>query len=758
MVAARSFQHTRALARDRLRRDAISKRMDLLQGLNPQQRQAVTAPPGPVLILAGPGSGKTRVLTHRFAYSLQELGVSAEHMLAVTFTNKAAREMRSRVLTLLEYDTSSATDTSQNLQLGTFHSFAARLLRREAAHTEVSAAYVIYDEDDQLALVRRILKELNQDPKLISAGSVLGQISHAKNELISAQDFSTNSYFSEIVKRVYTRYQETLWNCDARDFDDLLLDSVTLFRETPRLLAAYQNRYQHILVDEFQDTNTAQYVLLALLAGEQPNLFVVGDPDQSIYRWRGADYRNVHRFQEDYPSAQVILLEQNYRSTQTVLDAAMAVIERQSGRQQKKLFTERGRGVPIVLREAYDEGEEARFVIEAIASLTMLEGVKPGDCAIMYRTNAQSRVLEEAFLKAGLPYRLVGAQRFYGRREVKDAIAYLRLVHNPADQVSLSRVLNTPPRGIGAKSSEILVELSRSLGRSSADILLDMGAEKEFPSKLQPRAQRALGDFGRMLKGWINDRELVSLHQLLERILEQVGYRQYIEDGTEMGAERWGNVLELLSVTEEFSDVGLADFLEHVALISDQDTLTETLNAPTLLTLHAAKGLEFGVVLIIGLDEGILPHQRSVDDPEALAEERRLFYVGITRAKDQLYLVRAFRRRILGSSTITDPSRFLEDLPADLLQGDLVQTWSKDQAAFARETRWSSSTTAESAHTPIESKFRAGLRVRHPKFGEGKVTDTNMDLDDEEVTVEFVDGEVRHLIASLAGLEILEDD
>jgi DNA helicase-2/ATP-dependent DNA helicase PcrA len=357
-----------------------------------------------------------------------------------------------------------------------------------------------------------------------------------------------------------------------------------------------------------------------------------------------------------------------------------------------------------------------------------------------------------------LPYRLVGAQRFYGRREVKDAIAYLRLVHNPSDQFSLSRVLNTPPRGIGAKSSEALISLAGRLGRPPADLLLEMAKGQELEIELQARAKRALTDFGSLLLGWISIRDQVSSHHLLERILEEVGYQQYIEDGSESGAERWANLIELLSVTEEFSEVGLAEFLEHVALISDQDTLTDTLNAPTLLTLHAAKGLEFGAVIIIGMDEGILPHQRSVEDSEALAEERRLFYVGVTRAKDHLLLVRAVRRRIMGSSIITEPSRFLEDLPADLLQGDLINHWSREQAVYARQTRWDPPAPAEPARAPIVSRYRAGLRVRHPKFGEGKVTESNVDLDDEEVTVEFNDGEVRHLIASLAGLEILEED
>ena len=728
--------------------------MKFLDTLNPQQRQAVTAPPGPVLVLAGPGSGKTRVLTHRIAYLISHIGVQANHVLAVTFTNKAAREMGARVERLLGEDTSARTTVRSGVNLGTFHATCARILRREADRAPFTREFVIFDDSDQQSLIRAAFKDLNLDGKQVSPAKIHANISRAKNELIELEDFTPDSYVGEITRRVYEQYQAQLRTNNALDFDDLLLFAVHLLRDDDVLLQQYRRRYQHILVDEFQDTNTAQYVLLRLLAGDQPDLFVVGDPDQSIYRWRGADYRNVNRFREDYPQAQLILLEQNYRSTQSILDAAMAVIDRNPGRQPKRLFTERGEGALITLHEAYDENDEARYVVEAIAGLTLLREIDPGDCAVMYRTNAQSRALEEAFLKAGLPYRLVGAQRFYGRREIKDLVAYLRLVHNPSDQVSLLRVLNTPPRGIGAKTVDALFETAESVQLPPYAILFDLAAhgDGDAAKAFTGRALRALADFGRLLNTWHALRDEISIDALIDRLLQDVAYQTYIDDGTEEGEERWANVLELRAAAEEFAEAGLTTFLEHVALVSDQDTLTETLNAPTLLTLHAAKGLEFPIVFIIGLDNGVLPHQRSFKDVEAMAEERRLFYVGITRAQDRLFLLRAFRRRQAGTSTICDASPFLDDLPPDRIEGVHPSLHAWDQVSYQRQTRWEDSIVAQP-----QARFQVGMRVAHPKFGEGTVLSTQIDYDDEEVTIAFDGGETKHLVASLANLEILAD-
>jgi DNA helicase-2/ATP-dependent DNA helicase PcrA len=728
--------------------------VDLLTDLNPQQQQAVTAPLGPVLVLAGPGSGKTRVLAYRIAYLIEHQGVPSTRILAVTFTNKAAREMESRVRKLLER-TAAGDAPSLDLNLGTFHARCAGILRREAGRLPFDRDFVIYDESDQFAVVRQAIKDFNLDPKQIQPRKVHDLISSAKNEGIDAETFSGDTYFNEIARRIYVRYQELLLLNNALDFDDLLLTTVQIFEEHPDVLAKYQRIFPHILVDEFQDTNTVQYMLLKKMAGEEPDLFVVGDPDQSIYRWRGADYRNVHRFQADYPGSTTVALEQNYRSTQTILDAAVAVIDRNPNRHQKKLYTTLGEGEPITLHESYDENDEALYILEAIAGLTALGEADPGDCAVMYRTNAQSRALEEAFLRAGLPYQLVGAQRFYGRREIKDLIAYLRLVHNPADQVSLFRILNTPPRGIGTKTEQILLKLADEFEITPADALRQMAADENAFAEMNipGRAESALRAFGKTLEGWIADAANQSLVNLIDRILQETDYRGYIDDGTQEGEERWANIEELRSAAYDFEEVGLTTFLEHLALVSDQDTLSDAQNAPTLLTLHAAKELEFPVVFIIGLDDGVLPHQRSFDDPEAMAEERRLFYVGITRAMRRLFLVRAFRRRSAGVSSLSEPSRFLADLPPELLQGDVPSRLGWDQISFQRKTQWDSP-----APRRFDPQYESGMRVRHPIFGDGMVLETNLHLDDEEVTVAFESGETRHLVASLANLTILDED
>jgi DNA helicase-2/ATP-dependent DNA helicase PcrA len=547
--------------------------MDLSANLNSSQIEAVTAPLGPVLVLAGPGSGKTRVLTHRVAQLITAMGVVPRSIVAVTFTNKAAKEMSKRVQELLTQDT-KAGDGLPNL--GTFHALCARIIRQEADYLPLTRDYVIYDDSDQQSLVREAIKDLRLDPKQTRPGRILNAISKAKNELIELEDYPTDTYANEVVRLVYERYQQALLANNALDFDDLLFWVYRLLRDHDDLQSAYRRRFQHLLVDEFQDTNTAQYSLLRLLAGESPDLFVVGDPDQSIYRWRGADYRNVHRFQEDYPQARTILLEQNYRSTQTILDVATAVIDANPGRQRKLLFTDRGSGTPVVLHESYNENDEADFAVEIISTLTFAGEADPGDCAVMYRTNAQSRALEEAFLRAGLSYRIVGAQRFYGRREIKDLIAYLRLIHNPVDRVSLLRALNTPPRGIGAKTVELLLESSQKRDVDPAEILFTLARYKDpaLMDIFNPRARRALVSFADSWLRWIEMKENSGLVSLIDLILEETSYQAYIDDGTEEGESRWENIQELRRVAYEFEDVDLASFLESIALISDQDTLS----------------------------------------------------------------------------------------------------------------------------------------------------------------------------------------
>jgi DNA helicase-2/ATP-dependent DNA helicase PcrA len=719
--------------------------MDYLSSLNPQQQQAVTAGLGPVLVLAGPGSGKTRVLTQRIAYLIGEMGVRPYHILAVTFTNKAAREMESRVVDLVGGQLNGLT-------LGTFHATCARILRREAEHLPIQSNYVIFDTDDQLNVVKRSLLDLNLDKKRYQPQSVLASISNAKNELFLPDDYPVMNYRDEVVKRIYHRYQELLLTNNGVDFDDLLLWTARLLEDVPEVREKYARRYEHVLVDEFQDTNLAQYILLRHLASVHNNIFVVGDADQSIYAWRGADYRNVLRFERDFPETQVILLEQNYRSTQAILDVAMAVIDRNPDRTPKNLVTMRGFGEKIVLHETYDDREEAIYVVDSIASLVARGQVHQGDFAVMYRTNAQSRLLEEAFLQANLPYKLVGAQRFYGRREVKDIIAYLRLVQNLNDEISLSRVMNVPARGIGTKTAIALRTNAQKVDLSPSELLLDLGGRNsQHIESFQSRMGVSLSKFGSLLVSWqAKFRELSPL-ELMDWIIEDIGYREYIDDGTDEGHDRWENVMELRRLADEYKEGSLEAFLERVALVSDQDTLDTDGKVPTLLTLHAAKGLEFPFVFIVGLSDGTLPHVRSFDDPEGLQEERRLFYVGITRAKDHLYLILPLNRSSFGYSEPVDESRFLRDIPDELIK---ESDRSRRQSRITRSgaLRWEG--RDKPTITQVEQQYQAGATVFHPVWGEGLVLNSRVQDDDEIVDVFFAGEGLKRLAASLAKLEL----
>ncbi len=752
--------------------------MVILDNLNRQQQIAVEAGNGPVLVLAGPGSGKTRVLTHRIAYLVQAIGVAPWHILAVTFTNKAAREMGQRVETLLGGRPSGLT-------MGTFHATCVRILRRES---EVLFGYgrdfVIFDTDDQRQVAKQVVRDLDLDEKKFKPNRMLSGISAAKNELITPELYAAEDYLSEIIRRVYMRYQEILVANNAMDFDDLLMNTVLLFDERPDVLARYQEKYEHVLVDEFQDTNTAQYAMLRRLVPGHGNIFAVGDADQSIYKWRGADFRNINRFREHYPGAELILLEQNYRSTQVILDAAKAIIRRNRDRVDKELFTERQGGAPIIVREAYNDTEEAELVVSTIESL-MLDGVEPGGCAVMYRTNAQSRVLEEAFIRSGLNYRLVGATRFYGRREIKDLVAYLRLVYNPADAVSFSRAINTPPRGIGKKTQETLAAWADRLGLAPGEALLRL-LDPDTQHPFSSRAYNALGAFAERLRDWMVLQEQIGVGDLLDTILEAINYRAYIDDGTEEGQDRWANIMELRTVARDFDDTDLGSFLEQVALVSDVDDLEEDPNAPTLLTLHAAKGLEFPVVFIVGLEDGLLPHSRALEDGEELAEERRLFYVGLTRAKDQVILSHAFRRMTYGGVEVSVPSRFLHDLPAGLVEGGSSRQrrqettrrasswqWTPPAPAAGRSANrergpsrtssgkplpepnpWSERAAANKPAAYGEQRYRSGQKVSHRKFGGGIVIESKLTGNDEEVVVAFKEAGIKKLIASIAKLEL----
>ncbi len=1084
--------------------------MNFLDKLNPQQKSAVTAADGPVLVVAGPGSGKTRVLTQRIAYLIASEGVRPWQILAVTFTNKAAKEMDARVKAMLN------EQATEGIMLGTFHSICARILRREAEHLPLESNFVIFDSDDQERIVKTIIREFNLNEKLYRASSVHASISRAKNELILADDYPINTYRDEVVKRVYTEYQKRLIASNAVDFDDILVYTARLLEDVPAVRDKYAQRFRHVLVDEFQDTNLAQYALVKHLASYHKNIFCVGDPDQcfpsgtkiqtprgekkieeikkgdeviaasgrgstmtsrvshagkrafkgnlvkattrsgqvikatpnhivfatlgmnpgwhyvylmyrkdkgyrvgiasharsdgsalkvglqvrsnqenatkmwvlkvctnrneahywesyystaygipttvfhvrgrrmrmsqeyidklfneidtdtkanylltdlgmdlkyphytpqgtsrnivnlryfgdgriteespwhahrvdlwssdlqlaqqlkalgynprirsrdnwrvgvnrlqyddiqevaqklseaandteivvgaflvdkgnsplaqkfnlmpishlhpsmivaiekdgkivedeivevtseayqgvvydfevknlhnyvangmvvhnSVYGWRGADYRNIQRFEQDFPDARVVLLEQNYRSHQNILDAAMGVIDRARNRRKKKLFTDRGIGEKIFFYEARDDYGEASFVVDTIAQLVASGDFEPRDCAVMYRTNAMSRLIEEAFLQARLPYRLVGAQRFYGRREVKDAIAFMRLVHNPADEASLDRIINVPPRGIGEKTLTTLHMIARQNETSPAAILLDLarGAESPFYKSFTGRAAVPLADFGGMLANWRALATARTIPELFDQILKDINYKEYIvEDDSEESADRWENVQELKRLAMEYSTRTMDEFLENIALIADQDTITDN-NAPTLLTLHAAKGLEFGAVFIVGLDDGIIPHSRSFDEPEQMEEERRLFYVGITRAKDKLYLLRAIQRGGRGMAEETYPSRFMDDIPEALLVGK-TRTGRAMRGAPS-EVKWSLPSSPTPAPVPT-SKYHAGTRIKHAMWGEGIVLSSRLQDGDEIVDVVFESVGIKRLAASLANLTII---
>ena len=736
--------------------------MTLLNDINPQQKEAITAGLGQVLVLAGPGSGKTRVLTRRIAYLCQSMGVRPYNILAMTFTNKAAKEMGARLETIL----GSELD---GIWLGTFHGACAKILRREAKqYLPFNANFLIMDADDQVTLVRNILKELNIDDKRNRPASIHHAISQAKNQLILAEDYPSSDRREAMVASVYQRYQELLAENNAVDFDDLLLWVVHLFAQYPELRTQYARRFEHVLVDEFQDTNLAQYELLMHLVSYHKNLFVVGDEDQSIYRWRGADYRNIQRFEADFPQTHKVLLEHNYRSTQTILNVAQAVIDQNTNRTPKNMVAARGdQGAHIVLHESADDHAEAIFVVDTIFQWIAGGRAKGGDFAVMYRTNAQSRLFEEAFMRAGLPYRLVGAQRYYGRREVKDMIAFLRLAANPVDEISLDRVMNTPPRGIGDKTKETLQTLASQAQIKRAELLLSLGRKGDqspYWEHFSGRSVNALADFGAMLAHWIDAAHSGDLVDLVDLILDETRYLAYLEDSNKdslEGADRTENIEELRRQVYEYKEHGLIAFLENVALVSDQDTIEDVEQATTLLTLHATKGLEFPIVIITGLDEGLLPHSRSLDDPEEMAEERRLFYVGLTRAKERVYLVRAERRNSYGSYEDNLPSRFLEDIPEDLLQTEGSRQFRfRPRQSPRNQTHWRTQPpfTPQPAapKTKKEPTFHDGDSVNHPNWGEGIVLHCKVESDGEEtVDVAFESVGIKRLLASLARLEIL---
>ena len=752
-------------------------RHPLAEGMNPQQAQAIATGEGPALVLAGPGSGKTRVLTRRIAWLIEEHGVPHHRIMAVTFTNKAAGEMRSRIEKLLGLPL-------RGLQVGTFHATCARFLRMEAESVSYKPDYVIYDSDDQRALVKQVVGRLGIDPKRYNPRAILGRISSAKNEMILPAAFQSQDYFGEIVKQVYGMYQAALRDANAMDFDDLLLNMALLMRDNETVREKYQQRFEYVLVDEFQDTNKVQYELVRCFAAPQDKVFVVGDEDQAIYAFRGADYRNVLRYESDYPQLTKILLEQNYRSPQNILDAANAVIKHNRGRTPKNLFTEKGRGEKIQVYEAYNERYEAEYVLEQIHQLRLQSDCDYRDFAVMYRTNAQSRAMEQAFVNEGLPYMLVGGVGFYKRREVKDLLAYLRLIHNPDDRVSFERIINVPKRGIGKKSLASFIDWTRDEGMTIGAALNQLFYDD--PSPLSAALRKKFAGFAKWLAGWQEMAKVGDLLRMFDDIIAKTGYYTHLDETSKLPEEaedRADNVRELRGLLNYAleDEQPLHEFLAEQSLVADVDSLKDDADAVTLMTLHAAKGLEYPVVFIVGLETGILPHSRSFEEKDGIEEERRLFYVGVTRAQEQLYLSYAFRRALYGGGgALAMPSEFLADLPLHLLDGSPTTLASLRRAkSYESQLRWdkppqikqdSPMNARAKPENPQPGKiipfpsrrqtqddaarFKTGRRVFHAQFGKGRVI--GIDSGGDVVSVLFDEHGLKKVLADAEGFRLIE--
>jgi len=724
----------------------------ILAGLNERQREAVLHGEGPLLIFAGAGSGKTRVLTHRAAYLIYERGIPPFNILAVTFTNKAADEMKARLRRLLGRQ-------RWEMWIGTFHSICARILRQDGELIGVPSNFVVFDESDQLALMKDCLRDLDLNPDQFAPSRVLEEISRAKNELIGPRDYFNwrgGRPYDEIVARAYARYQQRLRENQACDFDDLIAYVVWLFERHPEVLGRYQERFQHLLVDEYQDINFAQYRFISQLAAQNRNLCVVGDDDQAIYGWRGADMRIIMRFDEDYPEARVVKLERNYRSTENVLRAAWEVIRHNRTRREKRLWTDAAPGEKIVTHRAGDEHAEASFVADTIEHLMRQEGRAHQDFGVLYRVNAQSRVFEKVFVSRGMPYRIVGGLRFYDRAEVKDILAYLRVLHNPADSVSLKRIMNVPPRGIGEVTVRHLEQAAVERNLS----LFDAARHAEAIPKLGSRAQEALAQFVRLLARLGKKMQDAGVTEITRAVIEESGYRAALEqEGTIKARGKLENIQELLSATQEYEEgaeePSVGGFLENIALLTSVDMLEAGVAAVPLMTLHSAKGLEFPVVFIVGLEEGLFPLARSTfsDNPMELEEERRLCYVGITRAKERVFLSSAELRTIFGATAHTMVSRFARDIPEELIE--------PYGPASPRSMSWEAADTTRSAAAEQileeagagEAQFRAGDRVRHARFGEGMVVSVSGSGEEVILSVAFPSGGIKKLDPQYARLE-----
>ena len=721
----------------------------LLTGLNKEQQQAVQHTEGPLLILAGAGSGKTKVLTVRIAHLLAQ-GVNPYEILAITFTNKAAKEMKSRVEGLVG-------DVANRIWLSTFHSFCAKFLRFELDNfLGYNSNFTIYDTSDSQAVIKAALKALNLDDKYYPVGAMIGAISDAKNKLLFASDFrkQARDFYQQKVADVYEYYERELRKNNALDFDDLLLVAVKLLQSNEAVLDKYSKRFRYVMIDEYQDTNHAQYLLAKLLASHWKNIAVVGDADQSIYAWRGADIQNILDFEKDYPNCTSIKLEQNYRSTKIILDAANAVIENNEGRPKKNLWTDKTEGAKIQHFTAQSEHEEAAFIGDTIAKKHDIHGVPYGDMAILYRTNAQSRVLEEALIKRALPYTMVGGTKFYDRKEIKDVLAYLRVLYNPFDDLSLLRIINVPKRSIGATTVAKLQDYARANGTSLFMTLTQL----HLVDTIKGKTKEKLEEFGILIFTLVAEMEDKTVLDILESILDRTGYLAQLEESTDpQDQARAENIGELLSVAKDFQDTNptgtVEDFLEQVALVNDVDSFEQEESKVTLMTLHAAKGLEFPIVFLGGLEEGLFPHSRTLMNPEEIEEERRLAYVGITRAEKELYISNATTRTVFGRTSSYLPSRFIDEIPEELVDG--LRAKRKVPDDIKRHVPQHMSVTSRPVTKPIVrneviADWKVGDTAIHSKWGNGKVINVAGEGAGMKLTIEFPTQGIRVVMAKFA--------
>lgn len=731
------------------------KYMISLDTLNDRQKEAVLTTEGPLLVLAGAGSGKTRVLTYRIAYLIEEKGIKPENILAITFTNKAANEMKERIEKLIG-------GKAQNMWIGTFHSICVRILRRNIDRIGYSRNFVIFDTTDQKTLIKDCIKELNLNEEFYEPKAILSFISSQKDKLIDADTYMRDNYgdFRERNKAlIYSLYQKKLKENNALDFDDLIFKTIDLFRKNPDVLNDYQERFKYILVDEYQDTNRAQYELIRLLSRKYMNICVVGDDDQSIYKFRGADIRNILEFEKDFPDTKVIKLEQNYRSTKTILEAANHVINNNYGRKSKRLWTENDGGTLIKLYRGYNEHDEANFIANKINEKIKNEGLKFSDFAVLYRTNAQSRVIEEALIKSNIPYKIVGGLKFYDRKEIKDIIAYLRLIQNPVDNISLKRIINVPKRGIGSKTIEKIEAYCQKTGESLYSAILDA---EDIPG-LSQRAIANINKFTTLINKFIAMKEILGVRGLIENVIDSIGYIEELKKENTIEAEsRIENIKEFISVAIDFEQKSeentLEEFLASISLLSDIDNVEDEGNAVLLMTLHSAKGLEFPVVFLAGMEERIFPLSRALENDEELEEERRLCYVGITRAMKTLYMTYATERTLYGHTMYNAASRFINEIPEYLVE-NLNEKTVKVSNKIKKDTNRFFTGVVEkdiSKSSVSSNDIKPGKKVRHKIWGIGTVVQVKDKGGDKEISVAFESKGIKKLMLNFAPIEVVD--